>query len=268
MGIRNYSTEIKVGLMVGFAIFIFIVAVLSLGGGSSIFRSQYTLKVKFDTIEGIGTGSVVQLMGIPVGNVSDVQIIPENGKIIVSMRVDKKFQHLITEGSSAGLKTQGALGDKFVLIESGKLGLPPLNDKDFLISRADNDLISTLTGSGDKVSKIFQILDELNTLVKNLNANGRSALFMQNLTDSSLELKKLLGNTNVLVRDLNGQKKIEKAVTHLASVLEKIDNGEGTLGALINDPSIHDGLKSIIGGSERNEYMKGLIRNTIKTGKD
>ena len=50
----------------------------------------------------------------------------------------------------------------------------------------------------------------------------------------------------------------------MASVMEKIDSGKGTLGALINDPSLHQNLKSVLGGSQRNRYMKEMARESIQ----
>ncbi|MCB0393416.1 MAG: MCE family protein [Bdellovibrionales bacterium] len=267
MKIKDYSMELKVGLLVGIGIFVFIWVVMSLGSGGGIFKDYYQLKLKLESSEGIGPGSAVQLIGVPVGNVKTVDIMPEEKSLILTLSVDEKFKHLITQGSTAGPKTQGALGDKFILIEPGEGTGRPLEDDEFLITRADRDLISTLTG-GNGFAKFFDVLSEVEILFKNLNANGRSAEMMQNLTDSTQELKNLLSSTNVIMGQVKDQKKIEKTLAHLESVMRKLDNGEGTLGALINDPSIHDGLKSFLGGTKRSKYMKGLIRQTIETGKD
>jgi phospholipid/cholesterol/gamma-HCH transport system substrate-binding protein len=57
---------------------------------------------------------------------------------------------------------------------------------------------------------------------------------------------------------------LRQALVNLSSILEKIDQGKGTLGQLINDPSVHQSLKSLLGGSPRNRYMKDMIRETIQ----
>ena len=58
--------------------------------------------------------------------------------------------------------------------------------------------------------------------------------------------------------------KLEKSVEKLDSVLTKIDKGQGTLGALINDPSLHQQLKALIGGSARKDHVKSLLRTSIE----
>jgi len=50
------------------------------------------------------------------------------------------------------------------------------------------------------------------------------------------------------------------AGARLNSILAKIDTGEGTLGLLLNDPSLYEDLKQLVGGAERSTLVKTLIR--------
>jgi phospholipid/cholesterol/gamma-HCH transport system substrate-binding protein len=47
-------------------------------------------------------------------------------------------------------------------------------------------------------------------------------------------------------------------------IMTKIDKGEGTLGALISDPSIHDQIKNILGGSQRKSQVKDMLRHSVE----
>ena len=58
---------------------------------------------------------------------------------------------------------------------------------------------------------------------------------------------------------------LTKSLVHLSSILEKVDSGQGTLGGLINDPSIHSRLKEMIGANKRSSEMSGLVRKTIQS---
>ena len=44
-----------------------------------------------------------------------------------------------------------------------------------------------------------------------------------------------------------------------------LDNGQGTLGALINDPSLHNRISAFMGEAPRNRFLKPLIRESIQT---
>lgn len=46
----------------------------------------------------------------------------------------------------------------------------------------------------------------------------------------------------------------------LESVLQKIDEGEGSLGALINDPTVYEDIKILLGGAKESTLLRGLIQ--------
>ncbi len=46
----------------------------------------------------------------------------------------------------------------------------------------------------------------------------------------------------------------------LNSILLKIDRGEGTLGLLVNDPTLYDELKRFVGGARRSAVVRALLR--------
>jgi phospholipid/cholesterol/gamma-HCH transport system substrate-binding protein len=57
-----------------------------------------------------------------------------------------------------------------------------------------------------------------------------------------------------------------EAGSRLNSILAKVESGEGTLGLLLNDPSLYEDLKRLIGGAQRSRAVRTLIR--LSTGGD
>ncbi|MFP8874977.1 MAG: MlaD family protein [Myxococcota bacterium] len=49
------------------------------------------------------------------------------------------------------------------------------------------------------------------------------------------------------------------AATRLNRVLEKIDEGDGSLGLLVNDPTVYDDLKLLLNGAQRSLVLRSLI---------
>jgi len=49
------------------------------------------------------------------------------------------------------------------------------------------------------------------------------------------------------------------AATRLNSVLEKIDDGDGSIGLLVNDPTVYDDLKLLLNGAQRSLVLRSLI---------
>lgn len=53
---------------------------------------------------------------------------------------------------------------------------------------------------------------------------------------------------------------LEAATLALTAILAKIDQGDGTLGLLVNDPSLYEDVKELVGGAERSRVVRTLIR--------
>jgi len=200
---------------------------------------------------------VVNILGIKVGNVSEIELSQEAGinVIVVTMTIDQAYQKQITEGSIAGVRTQGALGDKFIYIMPGSASNPPIANDGYLKAEGKGGFLDTLAEGGDKIEKVFKIIDEIHILLQNINGEGRSQILMTNLTASSEGLRRLTVET-------------QKTTHTLTSILEKIDNGTGSLGALINDRSVYEGIKRFVGGGSQDKYIKNVIRETIQTKKE
>jgi phospholipid/cholesterol/gamma-HCH transport system substrate-binding protein len=258
------GTELKVGIGVGLGLLLLIVTVLVLGGSKSFLSSTYTLKVPFEKIDGLAAGSIVRLSGFEIGNISDIEF-DKDSKLVVNLRIFKEHQDRITTNSVAGLRTQGALGDKYVYISPGEPGGTPLKDGDYIKVEESTDLFTTITQRGQDLSKIFDIISELDKLAKTLNKDGRSEKMMNNLESASNHFNQSMSKLNQAVSDLRGddQNNLKKISKDLASILEKIDNGSGTLGGLVNDPTIHEKIKAFLGGSKHTDYMKSIIQKTI-----
>lgn len=267
---KQRTTELKVGVGVGLGLLLLIITIMLLGGDKSFLSSTYILKVPFDKVDGLAPGSLVRLSGFEIGNISDIGFSEKDSKLLVSLKILKKYQDRITTNSLAGLRTQGALGDKYVYISPGQSGGTVLKNEDFIQVEQSADIFTTLSQRGDEIAKVFDILNELSIFAKTLNKDGRSDKLMENMVSASGHMNQAMEKFNLAISDLRGvdQKNLKNASKDLASILEKLDNGSGTLGALINDPTISEKLKAILGGGKRSDYMKSLIQKTIQDGKN
>jgi hypothetical protein len=57
----------------------------------------------------------------------------------------------------------------------------------------------------------------------------------------------------------------QETLAPLSSVMKKVDKGQGTLGALVNDPSFYNRMMGFVGDSPRNKFLKPIIRDSIQT---
>jgi phospholipid/cholesterol/gamma-HCH transport system substrate-binding protein len=257
-------TEYKVGLFVVIATVLGLTFFFALGGGKSVFRRTATLHLKAEETNGLSVGAVVQVAGLPSGNIAKISFESNTGLLDISLKIDREYMPRITQGSVASIHTQGALGDKYISIKPGPVTGPEMKDGDLIEQDSGGDLISTLGKSGSSVEKAFAIIDEVQKILHVLSEGNIG----KNLSDSAKSLKSATASLDELLLSLRGEdprnNKLKKTMDHLASVLEKIDKGQGTLGGLINDPTIHEDLKEILGGAKRSKVLRYLIKQSIE----
>lgn len=260
------SLQYKVGLFIGVGLIAMMFAILLLGGDKALFTRYYRLHTQFGEVQGLFPGSIVSLAGVPVGNIEKITFAPEN-KLDVQMKISQDFASRIVEGTTAEVRTQGALGDKYIYLKPGSPGGHGLPDH-AMIQGDETDYMKMITDRQDGVARVIDLIKEVHILVANLNAGGKSAEMVRNLTEASRKLGNTLTRLDGLLGDVKEQipenKKLRNALVSLSNIMEKIDQGKGTLGQLINDPSVHQNLKAFLGGSPRNRYMKDMIRETIQ----
>jgi phospholipid/cholesterol/gamma-HCH transport system substrate-binding protein len=99
---------------------------------------------------------------------------------------------------------------------------------------------------GKAVDELGQAAVELGTLIHDARTSPDGAIHQLVYGDA----KHLFANLGGVAEDL-------KAIT------STIRSGEGTLGALVNDPSVYDDLRTILGNLKRNRILRELVRMTI-----
>lgn len=264
---QSLKLQYKVGIFILIGLLAALTAILLLGGNRVFFTRYIHVKAKFTEVSGLVPGSVVSLAGLPVGNVDSIDFAPTENKLVIDLKINNDFQSRLVEGTVAEIRTQGALGDKYVYLIPGPQGGGVIRDGSE-IAASETDFMKLLTDRQDGVARVVDLIKELHLFVASINQGGHSGAMMRNMADASAKFKSTLTQLDGLLGDVRSNipqdKKLQQAMISLANVLEKIDKGQGTLGQLVNDPSLHQSLKSFLGGSPRNKYMKDMIRETIQ----
>lgn len=265
---QSSRIEMKVGLFVAIGLIAAMASILMLGGDRFVFKRQITYTARFTEVQGLFPGSIVSLSGLRIGNIKNITMGADL-KLDIEMQIEPKYSSRITEGAIAEIKTQGALGDKFIFIKPGPADAKPIA-KGSVLPSDETDFMKMITDRKDGLAGAIDLIKELNILVATLNQGGKTAKMMSNLADASEKFKSTVTKLDAVMSDVNGpnpeDKRIKKALNSLANVMEKIDKGQGTLGQLINDPSVYQSLKNLLGPSPRGKFMKEMVRETIKSG--
>lgn len=264
---HSSKVEMKVGMFVAIGLIAAAVSILMLGGDRFVFKQRAIFKTRFTEVQGLFPGSIVSLSGLRIGNIKAITMAPDL-KLDIEMQIEPQFADRITDGAIVEIKTQGALGDKYIFIKPGPADAKPIEVGSTLPSD-ETDLMKLLTDRQDGMARAVDLVKELHILVASLNQDGKTAKMMTNMTEASEKLKTTIAKLDIIMNDVNGpnpeDKRLKKALISLANVMEKIDKGQGTLGQLINDPSVHQSLKNLLGPSPRGKFMKDMVRETIRS---
>ncbi len=106
------------------------------------------------------------------------------------------------------------------------------------------NLIDNISKTSEHLRKVTQDVDRITNQIKSGNGLLHAILYDE-------EKGKILDN-------------LAEATDDLKNVTEKIAEGEGSLGAIINDPDLYDNLNQLLGGANRSFILRTLIRRSIK----
>ena len=230
---------IFIGLVI-FSVFTYIIA----ANKSSFLTSIVTYKTRLAESSGIYVGTKVTIHGTNTGNVIKINLLPD-GYVEVLFSVKKHHIFGVTESSVVQLKNSGALGDRFINILTKNLSAPQLKKGSLVPYKKSSSLLSILTESeGGSNKSIRDIITKIDSLIDNFNKKGVSGLLSP-----------------------YQQEDLTQILKSAKSILKKVDSGEGTLGAIINDRSLYSRLLILLGHQPKNNYLQDLSRRSRKSKK-
>lgn len=112
---RKSGIEITVGLFVVAGVACLVYLTLVLGQISILGTGEYKVYAEFDNIEGLLHGATVEIAGVQVGRVNDIELIDNQAR--VELRIKKKFP--VDQEVICSVRTKGVIGEKFLRLEPG-----------------------------------------------------------------------------------------------------------------------------------------------------
>ncbi|HIG29349.1 MAG TPA: MCE family protein [Verrucomicrobiales bacterium] len=239
------SLETKLGIFVALTLLAFIF-LMEIAGSPNLFKKSYLLKGRFSNVHELKTGDAVKMAGVNIGTVKDIQIA--GNQVEVSMNIHRDTP--VPSDSIAVIQFAGLMGQNYVTFTLGTSQSPGL-EPESLVTTADRP----------DLNNFMARLDNVAVGIENLT---------QNLTGDSIN--NILGPLTDFIRD--NSSKISGIVENMETISERIREGEGTVGRLVNEDDLYEtAMNSITDlqetASELRTMMqqaKGLIGN-IEQGK-
>jgi len=290
------SKEFKIGL---FAIIagILLFSGYNFLKGYDFMTSLKTYQIIYDRVDGLTISNPVMLNGLAVGKVQSIEILQEEDhKLKVIINVDNNIK--LGDSTKAVLADNGLIGGKMIDLKIGKVtkvlpnksALIPVRDKGLLgvfqdkgpalISKVDsimikvNKLLGEFSGIGVKFNGIMGNVEGLTSTLKvtvDENKNTLTSIvgdfkkISSGFVEDERSLKPILANFNTLSQKLS-QLEIQKTMDGLDEalkkvnvMLEKINKGDGTVGALLNNDSLYTNLTKV--GESLNKLLIDVREN-------
>lgn len=258
----NTAAKLKVGLLVFVALAILAYLTMEVSNMSLTPGRTYTLYTVLENAEGITKKTPVQVAGIPVGAVSSIELV---GNRQARLGIKIKQSVVVTEDMSIQVRSRGVLGDVYLELVPGEREGPPLKNKSTLprVGRSADyqDIVSNasqisedlkeITGAlkeytVSEQSRVAQTLKNMEVLTANLaefstqNAANMNAI-VENLAALSGDLRRISHESGA---------DVEEALSRIAAITKRVDEGEGTVGRLLNDEATIDKANRVLDNLE------------------
>lgn len=257
--LKKLRPETKVGIFATCCLFLIAFITIKVSDRSVVAGGGYKMQVIMQSAIGLKTKTPVEIAGIQIGVVKEVEL-NEMGKANVTLLINKSVK--LPQGTTAYVRSKGFLGETFVELRLGPMDNDRLSrdgsipyagvtgDVNLLLTQFNEIAtdIKVVTGSlkglvgEDRNSPVYRTvhnLDEFSSIMKDITIRNEQ------------NFNKVVHNLTILTEQLKGvierrRYELEETIAGISSITRKVDQGEGTLGRLVNDDSTIDKLNSAV----------------------
>lgn len=300
---KRRNTDILLGAFVCFGVILLVFLIFLIGKENRLFDRSAHIDTYFNNVVGLSVGADVMLAGVLVGYVDQIgfpnfkdQNTDTAGKINVVLRIPKDKLLWLRADSVARIDGKGLLGDKIINVSLGSPQARPIPDRGRLASVESLDFSDALAKAQDVLGHVTGAVEAARSFIEGFVSKGGDTALAEaagsirniaqgvetgpglvhrliyskeagdNFEQTLAGLNKLFESAEEgpsLVHSLVYDPKGADIVNNLSEMVKDTKEGQGTLGRFLNDPSIYDDMKLILGNVERNRMLKTLIRFSL-----
>lgn len=264
------SPEFKVGILVVIVSGLIAVMSVKVAEGPGVFSGNKNLYFTVEDAGGLVKNSAVKMAGIKVGVIDDIVLVDGKARVLISLDNDVP----LTTSGKVELRSDGILGDRHVELVPGN----PLDPK--VESGSEIPTSASASGLDTIMKEVGKITTSLNKLADNLNAAttgegdpttpvGRIILNVETITkdlaqitgQNKEKINEIIARVESLTRNLDNYinseslARLDRSLRNIEEITEKINEGEGTIGQLINDDKTVEEINSAV--AKVNEFLGG-----------
>jgi phospholipid/cholesterol/gamma-HCH transport system substrate-binding protein len=256
---RATSREAAVGAFLALALIVLAAGIMAVGGESRLFSRKASYRVVFPATDGLIVGSPVKMGGVQVGTVTHLKLPTDPGArgVEVSLGVERIYASRVRQGSEASQKfLQYLSGEKYIELTPGDPNQPAIPEGELLPSAIGSRLFE----------QSEDIADNFNAITISLKS------ILEPLQKGEGLLGQVIQNPEF---GREGMAKIEATLDDIKAITERMREGRGTVGRLLNDDALAARLddlgasiKNLSTLMERLANGEGAVGSLTKKGGD
>jgi len=230
------TRKLIVGMFVAVCLVLFGVGLFLIGNSNQMFSSSFNVFADFSKITGIQNGGKVRVGGMDAGTVTRIEVPSRpDGKFRIHFRIMEKLHPIVRQDSVVTIQTDGLLGNKYLQIDAGSADGPLAPSGSMIQSKEPFDW-------GD-------LMDEMNGTVKQVN--GVMAGVKDQLVSTLSQVEDTAESTNLLIKGATPKvtsilASADRIGANLREIIDGIQEGQGTVGALFKDKELYDSAKRTV----------------------
>ncbi len=295
---EQWKSNMIVGAFVLMTLIIFLYFIMNYTNELGMFEPRVNIYTTYEQPVGLFPGAAVQLNHVKIGRVTDIHFAedPTDNTVYVEMVINRDDLQRIGKDARATITTKGLLGDNIINIEAGHpgekghigagdyveseeyTGMFGDVDIDEITKRLESILAKIDEGGLEAISSSVQNISDITGKIKSGEGSiGKLVTeekLMNDVAATVADLKETSARLNKIVARIEDEEvatKVSELAENLSATGESLDNiaksideGEGTVGALIKDPTLYEDLKIILQGAKRSKALKYAVQHTIR----
>ncbi len=227
--------NLRVGMLTAVALGVAAVAIISVGNRQQLFTRHTRYRTTFRNVTGLQRGAQVNLNGVTVGMVEDIELPfnPLQQRITVRFTLDAAYTERIREDTVVSIKTIGLLGDKYLELRGGSADKPRVLEGGLVRGKDPAEVDKFLAGGEDLMDNLLSISSSLKVILRRVEA-GEGLL--GELTSTPADGQRL--------NDL-----LNETFSAILEILDQIRAGRGLVGRIITDDALATSMLGEIDGA-------------------
>lgn len=253
MAFGNLSTEFKVGFFAVAVVLVIAYATVRVSDRGLFGGGALNVWVVIDSAEGLNLKTPVEVAGIQVGYVEELELY-EGRRAKARLTISDKVR--LGQDAVAQVRTKGFLGETYIDLKPGDPGTGLIETGGQI--QATNPYVDL----GQIASDVKEITDSLkkmiatddgpvNRVLKNMEVFTKklSEMTVQNqegINQIVFNLRRFSGDLSEVMADR--KESLKETMERMNSIAKKVDEGHGPLGRLVNDEQIAEDLSDTAHG--------------------